>query len=902
MSWQKGSALSSSPLSPPFLGRLWPTFLLVVAAFGVPAATFALFPRFVTGHLLLVLGIGLLYEVGVIVLGFAGKAWQKLETSPSSRTATRLDHPTRGILSRYRKHYTDTLRSQHRDVDMKGLTPLGTCPLELKQVFVELLIDPATPHQALPNPIQVPQALLQGNHAIWDYLDSAPLSRQNLMILGPAGSGKTTLLKHITLRLLSYRKPRCRPHQIGRPRTLPILLFLREHANVIKGTPDFSLVDAVHDHLQQWKQPLPPAGWTKRQLTRGRCLVMLDGLDEVADPDVRLAVADWVERQMDAYRRNRFIVTSRPCGSCSDLLSGVTVLEVHPFTNEQVEQFIHQWTLANEVMSNQKADPGARMRARVEARALLQHLRKTPALIALSANPLLLTLMATVHRSGGELPAHRVDLYAQTCEILLGRSQQAPGQGLELPPAQTQFVLEALAYHMMVKGTRDSGLGEVRTVIEEPLARVSSHISPEAFLRLVEGASGLLLEREDGVYSFAHLTVQEYLAASHLRARHLGYTLEARVGVSWWQETMRWYCAMADATPIIHACLAGDRPATAALKLAIACDREACEVQPEMRARLETLLHQGVEDCDAERQRVVARALLAWRIRRMVHLTDEIYVDTSLMSCAEYQVFLDDQRARGRYLQPDHWTAYHFPLGQGHTPVLGVRPSDVAAFCAWLTEREPGPWLYRPPEAGELEKGGDSVLPGTLPAGTGYWLKDGKGFAWAREAPIPPVQVLQAIAGDVCMRALDLACDLNLARPFALECVRALDLAHPLDPALDLERIRTHPLERHLALKRHLERALERHLERTHALDLARSRARTSTLVSAIILTDDWETLSSRRRLGQRFGRVRKREEHEVQRLVGNLLDVYIDLVILENRIQGRLPACEGILLVKERK
>ncbi len=31
-------------------------------------------------------------------------------------------------------------------------------------------------------------------------------------------------------------------------------------------------------------------------------------------------------------------------------------------------------------------------------------------------------------------------------------------------------------------------------------------------------------------------------------------------------------------------------------------------------------------------------------------------------------------------------------------------------------------------------------------------------------------------------------------------------------------------------------------------------------------------------------------------------LDIYISLVILEERIQGRLPACEGILIVKERK
>src|SRR6266567_8160255 len=114
-------------------------------------------------------------------------------------------------------------------------------------------------------------------------------------------------------------------------------------------------------------------------------------------------------------------------------------------------------------MSQQKDDPGVRMRARAEARALLQQLRHTPALFALTVNPLLLTLIATVHRSGGEVPGNRVALYAQTCEVFLGKRQQARGQALELPPTQMQFVLETLAYHMMVEGTRDLVLGEVRT-------------------------------------------------------------------------------------------------------------------------------------------------------------------------------------------------------------------------------------------------------------------------------------------------------------------------------------------------------------------------------------------------------------------------------------------------------
>ncbi len=87
---------------------------------------------------------------------------------------------------------------------------------------------------------------------------------------------------------------------------------------------------------------------------------MLDGLDEVADPQIRKQVVTWVEQCMASMVKTT--LSSHPAHMVikSNPLANVTVLQVRPFTSQQVEQFVNNWYLANEIMSSQKDDPGVR--------------------------------------------------------------------------------------------------------------------------------------------------------------------------------------------------------------------------------------------------------------------------------------------------------------------------------------------------------------------------------------------------------------------------------------------------------------------------------------------------------------------------------------------------------------
>src|ERR1700687_1771454 len=145
--------MSNTPPSPPFLSRIWPTLLPVLAALGLPTAAVA---YFLTRYPLLAFVIFLLYELGVFIIGFLGKVWGKLEDPLAEYVAAWLKQWAIIFFSRYHRQYYQYLYYQHRDFDVRGLSITGTFALELDQVFVELRIDPSTPQSAIVSPVQVP--------------------------------------------------------------------------------------------------------------------------------------------------------------------------------------------------------------------------------------------------------------------------------------------------------------------------------------------------------------------------------------------------------------------------------------------------------------------------------------------------------------------------------------------------------------------------------------------------------------------------------------------------------------------------------------------------------------------------------------------------------------------------
>jgi lipopolysaccharide/colanic/teichoic acid biosynthesis glycosyltransferase/energy-coupling factor transporter ATP-binding protein EcfA2 len=694
--------------------RLGTLLLALALSIGVPATAVSVVQYLHRNPPIAIIAVSL-YELVLAAAGFISQISTELRVRWSNRAADALDSWLRRKVSRFTRAYLGYVRAFTRYMDVKGLSTAGQHILEMKDILITLSLSATSLHRLSPDPVRRHSSgNLIPRETIWHWVDEAQRSGNLLSIIGPPGSGKTTLLRHVAFVLA---KGRGYSRSVNTPNKIPILINLREH----KSWPadhSFSLANLLRASLVALNRPEPPS-WIEVNLRRGRFAVLLDGLDEIPEQHARATVTEWLNHQVSAQAGNLFILTSRPFGYRDNPVEGAVVVEVQPLAEHQISSFVNQWYMAATARSHGADNQSSRLSATTGSAELLARLDQMPSLFELTANPLLLTMLVNVHYYRGALPGSRAELYDEICDVFLAKRDRARGVRIDIPGPRKRVVLRALAYEMTSREITEVSSGVASQYIAPVLSKIQHDIEPLDFLRTIEDAAGLLVQKERGIYSFAHLTFQEYLCAEFLKESGTADQIIANLSSSWWQETIRLYAAISDATAIVNACLE-QRGNTDLLVLGLQCAEEANIIAKETRLAVSECLNPPNARKDIVSRNVAARARLQLRLNKDVVLQRNSFIGKPYITWLEYQYFIDS-RASDSCFVPDHWCEGLYSPSDENNPVVGIRYHDAAEFCRWLAIELGSAFEFRLPSFDEIEKALESTHPNYAPKPLAFW-------------------------------------------------------------------------------------------------------------------------------------------------------------------------------------
>ena len=333
-------------------------------------------------------------------------------------------------------------------------------------------------------------------------------AEQYLCVLGGPGIGKTTYLRKVGLEALLRR--------VGSYDHEKILVFLE-----LKRfrDPKLDIKTCIVKEFKTCGFPNPEK-FTEHALDSGDLLILLDGLDEVPSNNFNTVVQS-IKDFSDQYSDNRFIASCR-IAAYNTYFTGFKTVAIAEFNDDQILDFIKNWFQAD-------PNPNMTLEKKAEyANTIWEQLKKSDSIGTkeLSQTPLLLTFVCLVFRQKKTITDNRAKLYSKALDILL--EEWAKSKLLEenweiyqdLSADLEKDMLASIAYVGFEEDKlffeKDELAKQISAFLTDNL-NAPKHLDANRVIDAIAVQQGIFIERATDVYSFSHLTLQEYLCAEYIR-------------------------------------------------------------------------------------------------------------------------------------------------------------------------------------------------------------------------------------------------------------------------------------------------------------------------------------------------------------------------------------------------
>lgn len=316
---------------------------------------------------------------------------------------------------------------------------------------------------------------------------------RHLVILGGPGAGKTTLMQWL---LLKYAYGQMK-EELGE-KLIPVFIALRSLES--GQSVDDLLVEVLKQH--HFKKG---DSFIRKQMEKGKCLLIFDGMDEIIDDTTRKKFIDDIcSIYGNLYGKSRIIITSRTEGYPNDPFPGsFREREILDLDMEQVRNFIHG------ILKPEDKPEG-----------LIQQIEKSEGLKKFVTNPLMLSLLTFVYQeSYQKLPNDRVKVYNKCMQLMLQDRDASKGiyeYRNKFDADDKELLLRKLAFYYAERNKWWFTEEELLENWKENLPPNLKESNLKKLLQEICKANGILKHLSGKSISFLHRTFQEYYAAKEM--------------------------------------------------------------------------------------------------------------------------------------------------------------------------------------------------------------------------------------------------------------------------------------------------------------------------------------------------------------------------------------------------